>query len=513
MFAHQKALAAVLTLGLLTTACLNNQKPEPKPEPQPKQAAKPAPKKTAKPAAKPAPKKPAKPAAKPAPKKTAAVPQIIGKTNKSALSYQPGEEMVFTFKMDYATAKPGKYFLSYLRRGDDNKKFSGKVPADQTLTVKTSLDRPGFVSVNVVLVDEKGKPVRLELPNGKKTPRTINYYAGAGVQPEKLTDCGEPADFDAFWARQKKRLAEVPFQGKVERKLVKTVKNGKIYAVSIPAPGPRPATGYLTIPNNAKPKSLPITIVFFGYGTHVQRAPGAVVPGQIMFFLNAHGQKLGQNADYYKKFFASIRTPKYSYAFDPEQNKNPETCFFNGMVMRILRAMEYLKTLPEWNGKTLIAQGGSQGGLQTMWSAALDQDVTAAYPSITWCCDLAGTAKAKRLSGGWRIRYVPALDYYDPVFMAKRIKKADVTITRAGLGDYVCPPSGLMISYKNLATPKKTIRWVQGSDHGFVPHRSEVIVWTTKKPAAKKPAAKKAPAVKKPAVKNPTVQQANPPMI
>ena len=479
MFAHQKLLAAVLTLGLLTTACLNNQKPEPKPEPQPpKQAAKPAPKKTA---AKPAAKK----AAKPAPKKPAAKPQIIGKTNKSALSYQSGEEMIFTFKMDFASVKPGNYFLSYVRRGDDNKSFSGKVPADQTLTVKTSLDKPGFVSVDVTLVDAKGKPLEL-LQSARKNQRAVRYYAGAAVHPEKLADCGEPADFDAFWARQKKRLAEVPFEGKVDRKLVKTVKNGKIYAVSIPAPGPRPATGYLTIPSNAKPKSLPIMIRFIGYGPHRQTAPAGVVPGMISFTLNAHGQKLEQNAEYYKKFFASIRTPKYSYAFDPEQNKNPETCFFNGMVMRILRAMEYLKTLPEWNGKTLIAQGGSQGGLQTMWAAALDPDVTIAQPSITWCCDLAGTEKAKRISGGWRIKYVPALDYYDPVFMAKRIKKADVTITRAGLGDYVCPPSGLMICYKNLATPKKTIRWVQGSNHGFVPRKSEVIVWTTKKAPPKK---------------------------
>ncbi len=463
MFAKTRTLAAAMIMSLLMAGCLTTEETK-KTEPRPtRQAAKPAAKKA--PAA----------AQKPIP-----MPQIIGKTDKSALSYQPGEEMVFTFKMDFASAKPGKYFLRYLRRGDDHKNFSGKVPADQTLTVKTSLDQPGFVNVDVALVDEKGNQVKLELADGKKTPRTINFYAGAGVQPEKLTDCGEPADFDAFWARQKKRLAQVPFRGKVERKLVKTVKNGKIYAVSIPAPGPRPATGYLTIPDNAKPKSLPITIVFFGYGTRIHTAPAAVVPGQITFYLNAHGQKLKQNAEYYKKFFASIRTAEYTYAFDPEQNKNPETCFFNGMVMRLLRAQEYLKNLPEWDGRNLTARGGSQGGLQTMWSAALDQDVTVALPSITWCCDLAGTAKAKRLSGGWRIKYVPALDYYDPVFMAKRIRKADVTITRAGLGDYVCPPSGLMICYKNLATPKKTIRWVQGSNHGFVPRKSEVIVWTAK---------------------------------
>ena len=238
------------------------------------------------------------------------------------------------------------------------------------------------------------------------------------------------------------------------------------------------------VPDNAKAKSLPARIEFFGYGASIQTVPGNIVPGHLVFRLNAHGQKLGQSAEYYKEFFASLRTGKYkqySYAFDPELNSDPENCFFNGMVLRILRTMEYLKSRPEWDGKTLIASGGSQGGLQTMWAAALDQDVTLATPSITWCCDLAGTEKAGRLHGSWRIKYVPALDYYDPVFMAKRIKKAEVIITRAGLGDYVCPPSGLAICYRNLATPVKTIRWVQGSDHGFVPKKSEVIVWTTKK--------------------------------
>ena len=479
----KRKFAAAMALSLLLTGCLQNGKVEQKAEsqPTPKQETQPE-SKPAKPKAKPVVKTKASKAAKAAPVRKSPGPGIIGTTNKSALSYKPGEEMIYTFKMDFASVQPVKGFLKYVRRGDDGKTFSGQIPADQVLTVKTSLDRPGFVYVTVNLVDEKGKLLVVEIPlkNGKTVKKKIQYFAGTAVHPEKLTDCGEPADFDAFWANQKKRLAEVPFQGKVDRKLVKTVKNGKIYAVSIPAPGPRPATGYLLVPNNAKPKSLPVEIAFFGYGARKQAVPGFVLRKQITFYLNAHGQELGKDNEYYEKFFASIRSGKYSYAFDPEQNKNPETCFFNGMVMRILRALEYLKTLPEWDGKTLMATGSSQGGLQTIWAAALDPDVTIARSGITWCCDLAGTAKAKRLSGGWRIKYVPALDYYDPVFMAKRIKKADVTITRAGLGDYVCPPSGLMICYKNLATPKKSIRWVQGSNHGFVPPKSEVIVWSTK---------------------------------
>lgn len=410
--------------------------------------------------------------------KNGKLPQITCVTNKNALAYQPGGEMIFTFRLDTGRLKAGKYFLAFTRNGDDLKKFSGKAPADKPLVVRTSLDRPGFVKVDVFLVDEKGRRVSFrENIRWYNRKGNIAFFAGAAVQPEKLRDCGEPADFDAFWVRQKKRLAGVPFAGKVEMKTVKTTPAGKVYAVVIPAPGPRPATGYMTIPANAKKGSLPIQINFFGHGNTIQKPPRSVPAGRISFWLNAHGQKLGESPAYYKAFFKSICDSKGKYAFDPVENRDPESCFFNGMVMRVLRSLEFLKTLPEWDRKHITASGNSQGGLQAMWAGALDKDVTAVFHGITWCCDIAGAVKNKRLGSEKRPQYVPGLDYFDPVFMAKRIKNAKVTITRAGLGDYTSPPSGIAVCYNNLATPDKSITWVQGSDHGFVPEKSEVTVW------------------------------------
>ncbi|MCI5779014.1 MAG: acetylxylan esterase [Lentisphaeria bacterium] len=402
--------------------------------------------------------------------------RILGETNKSALSYQEGEEMIFTFKADFGEVSPEGYSLVYTRRGDDGVDFSGKAKASEPLVVKTSLGKPGFVSVTVHLMDEKGKIPTVKIDARRR--RQVAFYAGAAVKPEQLKDCGEPADFDAFWKKQRARLDAVPFAGKVTEKLVHRDSNVKVYAVSIPCVG-RPATGYLTVPVEAQAKSLPAEVVYFGYGSSRQPMPVSGPKDRIVLRVNAHGQELGRDDAYYKEFFQSIRSNGYNYAFDPEQNKDPETAFFNGMALRALRALDYLKSRPEWDGQNLRAVGGSQGGLQTMWAAALDQDVTMAAPAITWCCDMAGSEKAGRIHGSWRIKYLPALDYYDPVFMAKRIKKAQVDITRAGLGDYTCPPSGLAISYNNLATPRKSIRWVQGSDHGFVPKESEVVLWKT----------------------------------
>ena len=104
-----------------------------------------------------------------------------------------------------------------------------------------------------------------------------------------------------------------------------------------------------------------------------------------------------------------------------------------------------------------------------MWAAGLDPDVTLACPGIPWCCDMGGRDTLKRTIDPWYIHETPALRYYDPVNIAKRIAKTcRVEITRAGLGDYCCPPSGVAILYNNIPGPKK-INWVQGSTHGYVP--------------------------------------------
>ena len=444
-----------------------------------KPAAKPA---KAKPAAKPAKAKPAakpakaKPAAKPAKvkpaAKTAAVKAekplafniskctLLGKMEQNKFLYAPNKEMVFL--IDFNAAKqtvPAGYTLRINRYGDDGLTKSAKYDLDKvngTIRFTTSTKGPGFVRILAMIYDAKGKRVG-------KAQQTFD--GGAGVDIDKLKPAAEePADFDAFWDKQKKRLDAVPV--KAERKLIsKPNAPVAVYAVKVDCAGNRPVTGYLTIPAQAATKPMPVQVVFHGYGIRPQKAPASGDKNKIVFNVNAHGYDLNATKEYYNKFFADIKSNGKGYAFDPVQNSDPEKAYFNGMALRVMRALQYVKTLPEWDGKNLIVFGGSQGGLQTMWAAALDKNVTLAYPSITWCCDLAGHSKLKRLNG-WRPAYVPALDYYDPVFHARRVK-CKVIITRAGLGDYVCPPSGLAISYNELKCPK-SILWVQSSTHGYV---------------------------------------------
>ena len=385
-----------------------------------------------------------------------------------------GEEMAFSLRVDFGgqPIPERPYTIRWTRTGDDGKRVTGAetVASGEPTVLRTRLEEPGFVRIQAHLVDSKGRQIKKKDKQGRL--KSISFDGGAGAEPEKLQSAAEePPDFDAFWAKQKARLAAVPVKYEMKR-ASQPEANVEIYAVSVDCAGPRPVTGYLTIPAGAKDKSLPAYASYHGYGTGIQRAPSSGSSGRLHFNVNAHGYELGREDTYYADFFAKIKSNGKGYAFDPEQNADPEAAYFNGMALRVMRSLQFLKSLPQWNGKELVVSGGSQGRLQTIWAAGLEPDASAATPSITWCCDFAGPSKGRL--GGWRPSYVRALNYYDSVFHAKRITCPSV-ISRAGLGDYVCPPSGLAVLYNNITAPKK-ITWYQGSTHGFVPPNPQTFV-------------------------------------
>ena len=413
---------------------------------------------------------------------------LHGETDKSrAIDYKPGETMTFTLQLQgVKSIPPDTYFISWTRTGDDGKVEKGKAPASLTepLVIKTKLDKPGFVRIEALIVDKNGKGYRKSFrgdpntPEGKKAlnawerkDKRVFFDGGAGVEPETLQSVPEPEDFDAFWARRRARLAKVPLEAE-KKELKNYSKHSNVYAVSIKCAGPRPSTGYLTVPK--KPGKYPVRVSFHGYG-HTYPNKGHVVSpisgsGDAIYFnFSPHGYELGREPEYYDEFFRSICSGGRTFGFDDKQNADPETSYFSGYTYRIMRALEWLKTLPEWDGKNLIVSGGSMGGMQSVWAAGLDKDVSIAKPSIPWCCDIGGRDTLKRNINSWYIHETPALRYYDPVNLAKRISKnCKVEITRAGLGDYCCPPSGVAILFNNIPGPKK-INWVQGSTHGYVP--------------------------------------------
>lgn len=375
-------------------------------------------------------------------------------TDKEPVSYQAGETMTFKAQLVEDGKPLADKTLKWQRSGDDQQTAIGEATSSETqpFEITTSIGKSGFVHIEISVFNKDGAPVMDD--KGK----ALKFEAGAGVEPAKLEGYPEPSDFDAFWQKQKASLAKVPLKANLTEVTPRNP-NFKVFDVKVDCAGGRPVSGYLSIPTNAKAKSLAGQVSFRGYG--VIGADQDMQSGMIVFQINAHGIENGRPPEFYK---ALQDGELKRYAYNNGENAKPETAYFNGMMLRVMRALEFVKSRPEWDGKTLVASGGSQGGLQAVAAAALDSDVTKCNAYKPWCCDLGGI-KLARLSG-LRPDFADGLGYYDTANMGKRVKCE--TFISTGLGDYVCPPSGVTVLFNNIRGPK-TIEYIQGSTHGYNP--------------------------------------------
>ena len=397
---------------------------------------------------------------------------LSGRTTKELPLYAPGEEMTFEVNLQgFGECDRTKLFIDWKRTGDDGKSESGKAPADRPFVYRTSLDRPGFVRLEGRLVDEQGKPVSAE-GNGRRNPVVMDL--GAGVDIAKIRPAvPAPKDFDAFWAKRLGKLANADWRGRETLEEVASADESlRVYRLKVPAAEGVDLTGYLAVPK--KPGTFAACAYFHGYGAsfnaaHTQPPSAAMLKkyAKDRLFLSVcpHGFELGREEQYYKDFRKSLRSNGCEHGFDPVQNADPEKPYYCGMSYRVLRALAYLKSRSEWNGKELTVTGGSQGGLQSVWCAALDHDVTECNVFIPWNCDIGGT-ELGRNRGNWFVGWVPGLGYYDTCSMAPRIPKScRLVVTMAGLGDYICPPTGVMAFYNSVTAPKE-MTFVQNAQHG-----------------------------------------------
>ena len=394
---------------------------------------------------------------------------VAARTLKDVPVYEPGEEIAFELSVrGFEGRDRAGWCFSWQRTGDDGKREEGKAPADKPFVYRTSLDRPGFVRLHGTLVAADGKPVR-RIVREKSVPTIFDL--GAGVAIGKIAPAAaEPADFDALWARHRANLAGVAWKDAVQLKAIPSPVAGmRLYEFSLPCYGGHPATGHLAVPEKAG--TYPAWAKFFGYNESwtYRRAiapPRTFAANRLSIWVSAHGFEMGHEESYYKGERQRRTSNGYGHAFDPAQNADPETAYFAGMTYRIMRALEFLKSRPEWDGKNLTVTGGSQGGLQSIWAAALVPGVSECAISIPWCCDMAGSANGRN-HGTWYVKWAPGLGYYDPVNMAPRIPATcRVTVAMAGLGDYVCPPTGVMAFYNRIAKAPKSILFVQNAQHG-----------------------------------------------
>jgi cephalosporin-C deacetylase-like acetyl esterase len=371
---------------------------------------------------------------------------MVSAENPSGIA-APGQKIVWHVAVTddpQHTVQSGTYVL---------KKGNAQVIGQGTLnfeagpvTIAATLNEPGTVLAEIsVLMD------------GKKT---LQALAGAAFAPDQLTPSSPaPDDFDSFWAAKIAELNAVPEHPVLEKKesgkegvdywkiTLDNIRGSHIYGQLA-----RPTTGH----------KLPAMLVVQWAGVYALKKKFATDPahdGWLVLNINAHDFPIDNAQEFYNalgqnelKAYASIG------------NDDREQSYFLRMFLACYRAAEYLSNRPDWDGRTLVVTGASQGGWQALATAALHPKITAVLILVPAGCDNTG-ALAGRNPGwpGWT-RHAEGKDpakvletarYFDGVNFAARIHCP--TLVGMGLLDSTSPPSGVFSACNQLRGAKELV--------------------------------------------------------
>jgi len=261
----------------------------------------------------------------------------------------------------------------------------------RAVTIQASMDRPGWLFFGFEILGANGRP--LEGKGIFKHPRkpTIVGEIGAIYDAHQIRAVNSrPTDFDAYWDSCRTKLDQVPLDPKLIEVEAAQPLQGKVkcYRVEVQCLGRNPVTGYLAIPTRAKPKSLPACVDYLSMvwkDANRKIAQETASQGVLALYVSWHGLPTGKTDAEYQNI-ARTWYEDGGRAGDTDR----DTWFKHDMFLRVMRALDFIKSRPEWDGKRLVVRGGSLGGIQAIAAAALDPDVTVAAVSVPSGCEYNG---------------------------------------------------------------------------------------------------------------------------
>ena len=276
--------------------------------------------------------------------------------------------------------------------------------------------------------------------------------AGAAIAPTQLQpSAARPADFDSFWASKIKLLDQIPPN-----------------AVLAPGDSGDANIDYATIRMDhisgthiygqiAKPKhpgKYPAILMLQWAG---------VYPLEKAWVMD-HAKNGWLTLDIEPHDVLPMEPPAY-YAALPEQiksyqaigNDDRDKSYFLRMYLGDYRAVEYLGSLPDWDGKTLVVMGTSMGGQQSLCVAGLNSKITHVIVNEPAGCDT-NAALHCRQEGYPNFpsdnpQIMQTALYFDAVNFASRITAT--SLVAMGFVDTTAPPAGIWTAFNQIKGPKE----------------------------------------------------------
>ena len=137
--------------------------------------------------------------------------------------------------------------------------------------------------------------------------------------------------------------------------------------------------------------------------------------------------------------------------------------YMKRVYLAVVRCLDLITSLPEWDGRNLVLQGGSQGGALSIIGAALDSRVTlciANHPALSdmgaYSAGLTGGyPHFNRTNGMMTKANLQTMAYYDVVNFARHVKAT--TYLTWGYNDETCPPTTSYAVWNELKCNKESL--------------------------------------------------------
>ena len=220
--------------------------------------------------------------------------------------------------------------------------------------IETSVDHPAMIYVRLTPITDLPVDKNASLSAADLDRLTV----GAAVAPLSLRPAApRPADFDTWWAGKLAQLRKVPVNPKLNP-VQSPRAEVEMSSVTLDSVGSH-VRGYLAKPS--KPGKYPALLIYQYAGVYAlnpDTSAARAAEGWLTFNVDSHDMAPTE-----------ANAPS-DYAEQGDQDR--ETSYFLNMYLRDTRALEYIRSRPDWDGHTVVLMGTSMGGQQSLVTAGLN---------------------------------------------------------------------------------------------------------------------------------------------
>ena len=298
--------------------------------------------------------------------------------------------------------------------------------------------------------------------------QSYTHHVKVGFSPEKIQPfTQEPKDFNTFWQGNLDELAKIPLS--YTKEIAKEYCTDKVdcYLVKIPVSRRKQCVyGYLFYPKNAQPGKHPVVLCPPGAGIKTIKEPLRhkyyAENGFIRLEIEIHGLDPRLPKETFDDISRAFNSDPIGYLENGIDNR--DRYYMKHVYLALVRCIDLLTSLPEWDGRNVAVQGGSQGGALALVAAGLDKRVNLCVVNHPALSDMAGyTEKGRtggyphfnRMTGLYTPSNISTMAYYDVVNFARKVKAT--TYMTWGYNDNTCPPTTSYAVWNTLNCEKESL--------------------------------------------------------